>query len=266
MDLILQLHAACAAARRCLHAASVADDSVATTQRQQQHPTTTRQTFQIRDQAQSADHKINKAMIDSIGSCGDVSRNVLYNPIRCSRSCAAEVYRWARKSARRCCRKPYHEIWLDGERIKKGRQPNSALADTYLPRKFKTAVAIPPATMWMSTPTRSGFCRDRRMDQAARIQRLLAGGGVGTTHGDTSTFPAADELGFVAPTDYCGGAGGGGWSSATKAARAAAAPSPGSEYTHRVWDKLLPRSNWRSMSVLKRRARSVSRARGDRYG
>ena len=49
----------------------------------------------------------------------------------------------------------YREIWLDGEKIAGG-EPEEAepiYGKTYLPRKFKIAVAVPPRTTSTCSPT-----------------------------------------------------------------------------------------------------------------
>jgi sulfite reductase (NADPH) hemoprotein beta-component len=86
--------------------------------------------------------RINQAMIDSIGGCGDVNRNVLCNPNPERSTLHGEVYGWARRICEHLLPKTraYHEIWLDGEPVAGG-ESEPIYGKTYLPRKFKTAVA-----------------------------------------------------------------------------------------------------------------------------
>ena len=165
---------------------------------------TTRQTFQyhgiLKRNLKPLIQQINKAMIDSIGGCGDVNRNVLCNPNPLQSQLHAEVYRWARRISEALLPQSnaYHEIWLDGERIEGG-DSEPLYGDTYLPRKFKTAVAIPPSNDVDVYTNDLGFVAIAEQGKLLGFN-VLAGGGMGTTHGDTSTFPRlADELGFVEP-------------------------------------------------------------------
>ena len=60
----------------------------------------------------------------------------------------AEAYELARAISQHLLPKTtaYREIWLDGERIVGGEPEDDepVYGKTYLPRKFKTAVAVPP--------------------------------------------------------------------------------------------------------------------------
>jgi len=165
---------------------------------------TTRQTFQyhgiLKRNLKPLIQEINKAMIDSIGGCGDVNRNVLCNPNPVQSELHAEVYGWAQRISAALLPKTraYHEIWLDGEQVEGG-ESEPLYGETYLPRKFKTAVAIPPHNDVDVYTNDLGFVA---IAESGRLLgfNVLAGGGMGTTHGDASTFPRlADELGFVLP-------------------------------------------------------------------
>ncbi|MCB1852449.1 MAG: assimilatory sulfite reductase (NADPH) hemoprotein subunit [Gammaproteobacteria bacterium] len=165
---------------------------------------TTRQTFQyhgiLKGNLKPLIQRINQAMIDSIGSCGDVNRNVLCNPNPLQSELHAEVYRWACRISEALLPKSraYHEIWLDGQPVEGGeREPLYGVS--YLPRKFKTAVAVPPYNDVDVYTNDLGFVAIAEAGQLLGFN-VLAGGGMGTTHGDGSTFPRlADELGFIQP-------------------------------------------------------------------
>lgn len=165
---------------------------------------TTRQTFQyhgiLKHNLKPLIQQINQALIDSIGGCGDVNRNVLCDPNPLQSELHAEVYRWARQLSEALLPKTraYHELWLDGERIE-GEESEPLYGETYLPRKFKTAVAIPPGNDVDVYTNDLGFVAIAEQGRLVGFN-ALAGGGMGTTHGDKSTFPRlADELGFVEP-------------------------------------------------------------------
>jgi sulfite reductase (NADPH) hemoprotein beta-component len=166
---------------------------------------TTRQSFQyhgiLKRDITSVIRGINKVMIDSIGGCGDVNRNVLCNPNPVESALHREVYEWAKRISERLLpqTRAYHEIWLDGEQVGGGEDVEPIYGPTYLPRKFKTAVAVPPHN------DVDVYANDLGFIAIADGGRLIgfnvsAGGGMGATHGDTATFPRlADVLGFVEP-------------------------------------------------------------------
>jgi len=163
---------------------------------------TTRQTFQyhgiLKRNLKPLIQQINKAMIDSIGGCGDINRNVMCNPNSQQSALHTEVYAWAQKISEHL--KPnsraYHEIWLDGEKQSQ-KEEEPIYGETYLPRKFKTAIAIPPVNDVDIYTNDLGFVAIEK-DGVLIGFNVLVGGGMGTTHGDKTTFPRlADELGFV---------------------------------------------------------------------
>ena len=111
---------------------------------------TTRQAFQlhgvIKKDLKTTMQGMNAVLIDSIAACGDVNRNVMAaaNPVE-SRV-HQEVYDWSVKLSEHLKPKTraYHEIWLDGEKLVGPAEEEPILGQLYLPRKFKTAVVVPP--------------------------------------------------------------------------------------------------------------------------
>ncbi|MEW8683673.1 MAG: NADPH-dependent assimilatory sulfite reductase hemoprotein subunit, partial [Candidatus Thiodiazotropha endolucinida] len=167
---------------------------------------TTRQTFQyhgiLKRNLKPLIQRINRVMIDSIGGCGDVNRNVLCNPNPLSSALHAEVYGWARRISEHLLPKTraYHEIWLDGEPVAGG-ESETIYGETYLPRKFKTALAIPPHNDVDVYTNDLGFIAIAEGDKLLGFN-VLVGGGMGVTHDDSSTFPRlADELGYISPQE-----------------------------------------------------------------
>jgi sulfite reductase (NADPH) hemoprotein beta-component len=167
---------------------------------------TTRQTFQfhgiLKRNLKPLIQRINQAMIDSIGGCGDVNRNVLCNPNPVESALHARVHDWARRISEHLLprTRAYHEIWLDGAPVEGGEPESEPIyGETYLPRKFKTAVAVPPHNDVDVYTNDLGFVAIAEGDRLLGFN-VSAGGGMGTTHGDASTYPRlADTLGFVAP-------------------------------------------------------------------
>ena len=165
---------------------------------------TTRQTFQfhgiLKHRLKPLIQEINKVMIDSIGGCGDVNRNVMCNPNPVRSGLHREVYEWSKKISEALlpATRAYHEIWLD-EKPVETRESEPLYGETYLPRKFKAAVAVPPYNDVDIYTNDMGFIAIEENGELIGFN-VTAGGGMGTTHGDSSTFPRlADDLGFISP-------------------------------------------------------------------
>ncbi len=168
---------------------------------------TTRQTFQfhgiLKGDLKGVIQGINRALIDSIGGCGDVNRNVLCNPNPIHSVLHAEAYAWAKRISEHLLprTRAYHELWLDGERVAATEESEPLYGETYLPRKFKTAVAVPPNNDVDVYANDLGFVAIAEEDRLLGFN-VLAGGGMGVTHGDATTYPRlADELGFIELAD-----------------------------------------------------------------
>jgi len=166
---------------------------------------TTRQAFQfhgvIKAELKATIHAINATLIDTIAACGDVNRNVMAsaNPIE-SRAHAA-AHEWAKRLSEHLLPKTraYHEIWLDGTKVAGTEELEPLYGMTYLPRKFKAALAVPPINDVDIFSQDLGFIA---IVEDGELQgfNLTVGGGLGTTHGDAQTYPRlADVIGFLRP-------------------------------------------------------------------
>jgi sulfite reductase (NADPH) hemoprotein beta-component len=171
---------------------------------------TTRQTFQfhgvIKSNLKATMRGIDAALLDTLAACGDVNRNVLAssNPQR-SRAHAAAHALAARISDHLLPKTPaYREIWLDGEKVA-GTDADvvePVYGRTYLPRKFKAVVAVPPDNDVDVFAQDLGFIAV--LDKAGEIAgwNVTVGGGMGMTHGEPDTYPrTADVMGFCRPGD-----------------------------------------------------------------
>src|SRR5437588_5999685 len=116
---------------------------------------TTRQDFQfhgiVKANIRQTMKALNDALMTTIAACGDVERNVMAPPTPATSPLVDEVLAEARNlSDALCPRTPaYHGIWLNGQKLDLNGEANAAFSDPlygkrYLPRKFKTAFAIPP--------------------------------------------------------------------------------------------------------------------------
>src|SRR6266516_6710047 len=96
----------------------------------------------------------------------------------------------------------YHKIWIEGQEL--NLDDSKEFVDPlygkfYLPRKFKTAFAIPPLNDIDIFTNDLGFVVIIENGKVAGYN-LLAGGGMGMSHGNAHTFPRlADVIGFLAP-------------------------------------------------------------------
>ncbi|MDZ7767977.1 MAG: hypothetical protein U5K38_02330 [Woeseiaceae bacterium] len=112
---------------------------------------TTRQAFQfhgvIKRDLKTTIRGINDSLLDTIAACGDVNRNVMCTPLaEQSVVHAAALDTAARISEHLTPRtRAYHELWLDGERVDGAEDREPVYGPTYLPRKFKIGIAIPPS-------------------------------------------------------------------------------------------------------------------------
>jgi sulfite reductase (NADPH) hemoprotein beta-component len=171
---------------------------------------TTRQTVQlhgvIKSNLKSTLKAIDALLLNSIAACGDVNRNVMCGVMPEQSRAHAGALALARAiSDRLTPRTPaYREIWLDGEKIAGGEDEviEPIYGRTYLPRKFKTVVAVPPSNDVDVFANDLGFIAI--LDAAGEIVgwNVTVGGGMGMTHGEPETYPrAADLLGFCDTTD-----------------------------------------------------------------
>ncbi len=162
---------------------------------------TTRQTFQfhgvLKPNIKDMHQVINSAGIDSIATAGDVNRNVLCTTNPVDSELHAEAYEWSKRISEHLLPRTqaYSEIWLDGEKVKTTEEP--ILGDTYLPRKFKTTVSIPPNNEVDIHANDLNFVAIAENGHLIGWN-ILVGGGLAMTHGDTATYPRkADDFGFI---------------------------------------------------------------------
>lgn len=171
---------------------------------------TTRQDFQFHGVLKSNLRKtmkgLNDALITTIAACGDVNRNVMAPPTPATSPLVDEVLAHARQvsDALNPATRAYHSIWIDGQEMNLNDPANANFVDplygkTYLPRKFKVAFAIPPLNDIDIFTNCLGFVAIIENEKLAGYN-LLAGGGMGMSHGNAQTYPrVADVIGFFAP-------------------------------------------------------------------
>jgi sulfite reductase (NADPH) hemoprotein beta-component len=164
---------------------------------------TTRQAFQfhgiIKSNLKRTIKEINQAAMDTIAACGDVNRNVMCNPNPHLSSVHAEVLQAAQDISAHLtpATRAYHEIWLDGEKIESTEEEQEPIyGKTYLPRKFKITIAVPPSNdvdIFANCLSFIAIVEDGKLVG----YNVAVGGGMGSTHGNEATYPRlADVIGF----------------------------------------------------------------------
>ena len=171
---------------------------------------TTRQDFQfhgvLKANLRQTIHRLNEALISTIAACGDVERNVMAPPTPATSPLVDEVLAEARKLSDKLAPKTpaYHSIWIEGRELDFNSEQQAAFEDPlygkrYLPRKFKTAFAIPPLNDIDVFTNDLGFVVIAENGRMVGYN-VLAGGGMGMSHGNAQTFPRlADVIGFIQP-------------------------------------------------------------------
>jgi sulfite reductase (ferredoxin) len=168
---------------------------------------TTRQDFQLhgvlKGDIKKSIRAINDALLTTLGGCGDVERNIMCCPEPLAGDFHAEVQRAISAMVAELTPRTaaYHEIWLDGEVVKSSEPETEPLyKEQYLPRKFKTTVAIEGDNCVDVYAHDLAIVAMKRPDGSLRGFNVLVGGGLGRTHNKPETFVAvAVPLAFVEP-------------------------------------------------------------------
>ncbi len=168
---------------------------------------TSRQTFQfhnvLKRNLKRHIRGIVAAGLDTMGACGDGNRNVistanpLMSPIHAEASALARLlsaHLMARTGA-------YREIFLDEPPAAVEGEEEPLYGRTYLPRKFKIAITVPPQNDVDVYAHDLGFVAIVEDGRLAGYN-VLVGGGMGMTHKIPATFPRlGDVVGFCAPEE-----------------------------------------------------------------
>lgn len=172
---------------------------------------TTRQTFQfhgiVKGKLKPAMQAINKALMTTIAACGDVNRNVMCSSLPENSQYHGEVHAVSKKISDHLlpATTAYHEIWLKDENDNKTQVAGDAVQDfepmygpTYLPRKFKITIAIPPHNDTDVYAHDVGLIAIKDKEGHLEGFNLLAGGGMGVTHNVKKTYPRTGSMfGYV---------------------------------------------------------------------
>ncbi|MDA7524769.1 NADPH-dependent assimilatory sulfite reductase hemoprotein subunit [Verrucomicrobia bacterium] len=146
---------------------------------------------------------INEALMTTLAACGDVNRNVMASPTPATDAWINKVHEDSEllSNALQPTTQAYHSIWVEGVQLdlEEHKDHDDPLyGKTYLPRKFKTAFAIPPLNDVDLFTNCLGFVAIAENDKLVGYN-LTAGGGLGMSHNNPNTFPRkADVIGYIA--------------------------------------------------------------------
>ena len=165
---------------------------------------TTRQAFQfhgiIKGDLWRTINAVNRSLLDTIAACGDVNRNVMCNPNPERSELHTEVYRITRAISEHLLprSRAYHELWVGDELVAGGEPEDEPIyGRTYLPRKFKIVVAVPPSNDVDIFAHDLGYIAITDAHGKLAGFNVTVGGGLGMSHNQIETFPRiADVLGF----------------------------------------------------------------------
>ena len=190
---------------------------------------TTRATFQlhgiVKHNLKPAIRGMNSALLDTLAACGDVNRNVMVSAIPHNAKVHSQISEVGALISDHLLPQTtaYHEIWLEGEdegdkpgdsaawekrekgpKKKKTLVSGNALVDveplygaTYLPRKFKVVITVPPYNDVDVYAHDIGLIAILEGNEVVGFN-VLAGGGMGSTHNNKKTYPRTGSmLGYV---------------------------------------------------------------------
>ncbi|KAG1456680.1 hypothetical protein G6F55_006370 [Rhizopus delemar] len=170
---------------------------------------TTRQAFQLhgilKKNLRSTIRGINHSLLSTLAACGDVNRNIMITPVTEIPEVHEQVQAFGMELMEHLAPKTtaYHEIWLADEQV-----AGNAVQDfepiygpTYLPRKFKIVIAVPPNNDVDIFAHDLGFIAIVDENKKVVGYNVTIGGGMGMTHGNKKTYPRpANVVGYV-PAD-----------------------------------------------------------------
>lgn len=163
---------------------------------------TNRQTFQfhgiLKKNVKPAHQMLHEVGLDAIGTANDMNRNVLCSSNPVESELHQEAYEWAKKISEHLLprTRAYAEIWLDEKKVATTEE-EPILSETYLPRKFKTTVVVPPHNDVDLHANDLNFVAIAENGKLVGFN-LLVGGGLSIEHGNKETYArTASEFGFL---------------------------------------------------------------------
>ncbi|WP_029684466.1 assimilatory sulfite reductase (NADPH) hemoprotein subunit [Tatumella saanichensis] len=163
---------------------------------------TNRQTFQfhgiLKKNVKPVHQMLHEIGLDALATANDVNRNVLCTSNPVESELHQEAYQWAKRISEHLLpqTRAYAEIWWDQEKVATT-DVEPILGETYLPRKFKTTVVIPPNNDVDLHANDMNFVAVAENGKLVGFN-LLLGGGLSIDHGNKATYArTASEIGFL---------------------------------------------------------------------
>ena len=163
---------------------------------------TNRQTFQfhgiLKKNVKPVHQMLHSVGLDALATANDMNRNVLCTSNPYESQLHAEAYEWAKKISEHLLprTRAYAEIWLDQKKVATTDE-EPILGQTYLPRKFKTTVVIPPQNDIDLHANDMNFVAIAENGKLVGFN-LLVGGGLSIEHGNKKTYArTASEFGYL---------------------------------------------------------------------
>jgi sulfite reductase (ferredoxin) len=171
---------------------------------------TTRQGIQLhgilKSNLRQCIHRINEVHLSTLSACGDVNRNVMACPAPYRDNVRPELQKLAYDLAMHLAprTKAYYELWIQdpetgNETLEGGSDEvvEPIYGKVYLPRKFKTAIALPEDNCTDVYTNCLGYIAVIR-DGEVIGYNVVVGGGLGVTPSAKKTFPRlASRMAFV---------------------------------------------------------------------
>jgi sulfite reductase (NADPH) hemoprotein beta-component len=164
---------------------------------------TTRQTFQfhwvVKEDVKATIQGLHDVLLDTIAACGDDARGVMATANLDDSALHAEVAGLAKQLSDHVIPKSraYHEIWYGEQRVATSQEEEPLYGRTYLPRKFKIGIVIPPSNDIDVYTQDLGFIAIAGPDGLEGFN-VSIGGGMGRTENEPRTYPRlGDVIGFI---------------------------------------------------------------------
>ncbi|MBK4785129.1 MAG: assimilatory sulfite reductase (NADPH) hemoprotein subunit [Pantoea sp. Pent] len=163
---------------------------------------TNRQTFQfhgiLKKNVKPTHQMLHEVGLDALATANDVNRNVLCTSNPVESELHQEAYEWTKKLSEHLLpqTRAYAENWWDQEKVATTDQ-EPILGETYLPRKFKTTVVVPPHNDVDLHANDLNFIAIAENGKLIGFN-LLVGGGLSIEHGNKATYArTASEFGYL---------------------------------------------------------------------
>ncbi|ESW97879.1 hypothetical protein KL918_003263 [Ogataea parapolymorpha] len=182
---------------------------------------TTRATFQlhgvIKSKLKPTIKGINTALMDTLAACGDVNRNVMCSALPSNQHLHSQLVETSKIISKHLLPSTtaYHELWLDDLDLERGieggprkikvggdsiQDTEPLYGPTYLPRKFKVVLTLPPYNDVDVYAHDIGLIAIVENNNIIGYN-VLVGGGMGTTHNNTKTYPRTGSMFGFCPVE-----------------------------------------------------------------